>query len=489
MNDSKIGRNDICFCGSGKKYKKCCYLKVATSNSLRMQPTNEQYGKIRKTEGEIVDKFLMPYVIKTFGKEVLEESWSDFIDADLEIPEDQMNLFYENMFIPWFLFNWVPYDLEFAERHKIDQPIAGMFLATKIANNLSEFQQKFILEMLQTYYSFYVVSEVIIDEAIVMKDLLLGSQHRVSEQRGTHYLEPGNIIFSRILNFNEQSICVGMAPLIVPARYYNEILDLRDDLISENSRELDIECLRDDYELEMRLYFFDLIESAMNPAMPVLHNLDGDLMEECVIEFNLLIPIEHAVEKLLGLTLGLDKNKILQEAKRNSNGNIVQVELPFLKQAENKEENILLGHIIIQEKKLTVNVNSRERGQKAIAVISKLLGESADYVSTTTTSMGEIWEKVKESKDVISSSSVRPELAADPQLSEAMNAIVERHWKKWFDEIVPALNNQTPRQAVKTKAGRERLEGLFLLYEEMSGRSDDNIFKPDVDYLRKELGM
>lgn len=25
---SKIGRNDLCVCGSGKKYKKCCYDKI-----------------------------------------------------------------------------------------------------------------------------------------------------------------------------------------------------------------------------------------------------------------------------------------------------------------------------------------------------------------------------------------------------------------------------------------------------------------------------
>ena len=29
----KIGRNDICDCGSGKKYKKCCELK--NINSIR----------------------------------------------------------------------------------------------------------------------------------------------------------------------------------------------------------------------------------------------------------------------------------------------------------------------------------------------------------------------------------------------------------------------------------------------------------------------
>jgi preprotein translocase subunit SecA len=25
--DSKVGRNDLCPCGSGKKYKDCCYWK------------------------------------------------------------------------------------------------------------------------------------------------------------------------------------------------------------------------------------------------------------------------------------------------------------------------------------------------------------------------------------------------------------------------------------------------------------------------------
>lgn len=30
VNDNKIGRNDPCPCGSGKKYKKCCYLNDST---------------------------------------------------------------------------------------------------------------------------------------------------------------------------------------------------------------------------------------------------------------------------------------------------------------------------------------------------------------------------------------------------------------------------------------------------------------------------
>lgn len=27
VKDKRPGRNDLCFCGSGKKYKKCCIIK------------------------------------------------------------------------------------------------------------------------------------------------------------------------------------------------------------------------------------------------------------------------------------------------------------------------------------------------------------------------------------------------------------------------------------------------------------------------------
>jgi uncharacterized protein YecA (UPF0149 family) len=35
----KIGRNDLCDCGSGKKYKKCCETKAATGQSRLLMLT------------------------------------------------------------------------------------------------------------------------------------------------------------------------------------------------------------------------------------------------------------------------------------------------------------------------------------------------------------------------------------------------------------------------------------------------------------------
>lgn len=40
-----------------------------------------------------------------------------------------------------------------------------------------------------------------------------------------------------------------------------------------------------------------------------------------------------------------------------------------------------------------------------------------------------------------------------------------RHWHRWVDEPVPALNGRTPRQAAATPEGRERLEALLTDFE------------------------
>ena len=67
--------------------------------------------------------------------------------------------------------------------------------------------------------------------------------------------------------------------------------------------------------------------------------------------------------------------------------------------------------------------------------------------------------------------------------------MAQAHWENWFDESIPALKNKTPREATQTKNGRERLEALLLEYENYDLKQENNIFKADIPYLRKELGL
>ncbi len=84
---SKIGRNDPCPCGSGKKYKKCCLNKEKTTTSKEQVPlVNELYGNslfsyhnqyvhTKKVKNEEINKKLLniyDYGRKMSPKEVMD---------------------------------------------------------------------------------------------------------------------------------------------------------------------------------------------------------------------------------------------------------------------------------------------------------------------------------------------------------------------------------------------------------------------------------
>jgi hypothetical protein len=73
----KIGRNDPCPCGSGKKYKHCCYGE--NSPVLRQVVTYDDadWTKIRRTEGDVVRRIL-GFALRRYGKEVFQEAQEEF---------------------------------------------------------------------------------------------------------------------------------------------------------------------------------------------------------------------------------------------------------------------------------------------------------------------------------------------------------------------------------------------------------------------------
>jgi Protein of unknown function (DUF2384) len=52
------------------------------------------------------------------------------------------------------------------------------------------------------------------------------------------------------------------------------------------------------------------------------------------------------------------------------------------------------------------------------------------------------------------------------QLAQAVEQLMRRHYANWCDEPIPALGDRTPRQAMATPAGLERVKGLLREYED-----------------------
>src|SRR5262249_54923921 len=83
-------------------------------------------------------------------------------------------------------------------------------------------------------------------------------------------------------------------------------------------------------------------------------------------------------------------------------------------------------------------------------------------------------------------------LCQQPVLQDQFPVRAKAPGKHGFDKSIPALGNQTPRQAVKTEKGCERLEALLIHYERYDrdrGRSYENPFKADIAYLKSVLAV
>ncbi|MFO7896085.1 MAG: SEC-C metal-binding domain-containing protein, partial [Candidatus Cloacimonadales bacterium] len=133
---AKIGRNEPCPCGSGKKYKKCCL------NKNQELSTEFIFRKSREIDLEIIDK-LRHFVGQHFGPEIIHLAWQDFSgDSKAFFSEDNPH---HQLFLPWTLFNWLPaQNDEFdPSQRKYDFTIADFFLE-KYSTQLSSLERIYI---------------------------------------------------------------------------------------------------------------------------------------------------------------------------------------------------------------------------------------------------------------------------------------------------------------------------------------------------------
>ncbi len=486
----KIGRNDICSCGSGKKYKKCC-MKAEKSIVFNIATVDFKWRQIRQLEGAVIDQHLIPYAMEELPEEVFKLALADFFPESF--PEDaDMEIFLHQFFLPWYLFNWIP-DEDFGlEQFDPDKTIAQNYFSF-YEHKLNNQEKRFIEAINQSYYSYYSVLEVELGKSLHVKDILLGTTHTLKEKQGTHHIKRGDIIFSRMLTLDDQSIFIGMAPIIIPTGYQTGLIDFRKWLIEENDDSpLTPKALRDEFDVELFESFFDIVQSLFNRPSPILTNTDGNLIQFSKTYFKLKISPEEALNYLLPLTLENDPEELLQEAKRDKSGKIKRLEFPWLVEGNQKHKNwnnTILGHIVLEQSKLILETNSQERTELGQKMLKQYLGDSLSFQNT----LIETFEQKMKSLPSfgIEKDEESNKLLELPEVQEQLKAMAKTHWESWFDEPIPMLKDRTPRQSAKTKEGRERLEALLLHYErhDLGREKEDDPFKADISYLKKELGL
>jgi len=399
---SKIGRNDPCSCGSGKKYKKCC---LKNNQTTTLSFTRK---KIRQTEAEVV-KEILAYARKHYHEDLILNAWGDFVlwreidmfeeefYPELNEPTPDMIIEFDTLFTPWFLFKWkadkesITLELADLEEQKIKEnlqereksalpakTLAEFYLSAK-TNYLPEFTKSFITQSINQPFSYFLITHVVVGKQMTIKDLFIEREITVEELSASQTLTAGTIIFARVITINNTSIFFGMAPYAIPQTYHKYFIEYREDILMEN--QIIDEQLLQDYDEDFRDSYFDIREQLLNPQMPELHNTDGDKLQLIELHYQIGCSVIDTFEALKTLSL-IPADDLRLDGHYDSSGELISIDFTWMEKGNKQHSgwnNTVKGHLSLKKEKLVIEVNSQQRAEQIKRKISRRLGKKAIF--------------------------------------------------------------------------------------------------------------
>lgn len=260
---SKIGRNDICPCGSGRKYKKCCLLNGKNDeNPYAAMPIIKQYPQEKEKHSIVIleptpfsdvglglEKKILSYVENihpTHFKDAKSHVATTlfrliFRGHDRRIVNNLIEQAVDPFIIPWALYNWVPDLFEQMEQVQNEKGIKDKTMAIEFEQqnniNLTPSETEILNNLNATYFSYYRVNAIGSDGSITIVDLLFNIEHYVFDKQLEPSLNVGGIIFARIVCHRGKDVIYGIWPTLIPEIYSERIGDFKRQCIKLNDNQ------------------------------------------------------------------------------------------------------------------------------------------------------------------------------------------------------------------------------------------------------------
>jgi hypothetical protein len=476
----KPGRNDPCPCGSGRKYKHCCLLKAEA-----LAPDELAWRRVRRAIDPLPDELLRE-AGRHFGATGLQEAWDEFNLWSFEDDAFDAESPYVTLFFAWYLHDWLP-DPEETELPEAvrGQTVAQAYLA-RTGHRLDPLARSYVEACCATPFSFHEVLDCRPGHGLRLRDVLLGTEREVTERTASRTLQVGDLIFAKVVPIEGMHLIEGLGPAAVPPADKLRVIKLRKRIGSAGDL-FAAELLRD-WDIELRELYLSIARRRLDPQLPELRNTDGDPLEMHTLIFDLDAP-EVAVERLADLAAGVYEPDVVRDAE----GRLVRAELVWARRGNATHthwDNTTLGHLCIDGSRLTAEVNSARRAAALRTLIDERLGDTAKARPLIVQSVQSMLERERAPREQAQRQQrENAELAAQPEVQAVLREAVRDHYRAWVDAKLPALDNRTPREAVRDPDGREAVVALIDQIERDGPKLTPPLDPDIVRELRETLGL
>jgi hypothetical protein len=510
----KIGRNEACPCGSGKKHKLCCGAAPETESPLILA-----WRRLNRAVQDHAPK-LLSFIAESHGREAIPEAWEEFTlwsgePFDPESPQ-------VTLFFPWLFHTWRPDPIDSGVEARClrEIPPTQAYLIAR-SKGMDPVLYRYLSACLDSPFGFFEVISVDPGHGLQMREILTETTYAVLERSASGSLKPGDIVYGTVVECDGVVMLEASSPVAIPIGLKPRIVDQRELLLEEEAleREQLLNAVSEEesaeepdvdpaggagagttlskfalcrHDFSNRELYWELVLPLLYPVPPQMHNTDGDPLSMQRLIFAIDSPAEAFVA-LKGLAIGQSEDELLQDAQYAAPGILQRVEINWTKRGNSRHkgwETTVLGRIEIDGTQLTAEVNSAQRAAEFKRLVSERLGKKAHYRVTEIQSLERLMAEARASprKAATQADVDQAALMARPEVQAHLRDMHARHYEAWIDEKLPVLQGKTPREAVRTAAGREKVDALIRDIERMGPRVSG--YDASVaDNLRRRLGI
>lgn len=481
---NKPGRNDPCPCGSGKKYKHCCMNAQQAESPLELR-----WRRVRRAI-ESMAATLLRYGQERYGPALLGEAWEDFcLDDDAGLPEEDTP--HMQVFMPWLFFDWLP---DASGTGVAPAALDGLTLAQAYLRDNARRADPLLVEYMQACcaapFSFCDVVSVRPGQGVTVRDIFNGEEIAVSERSASAQMRAGDILFAKIARLNDIALFEGLTPVMIPPDRKAPILALRKRMA--RGKKAPAAPPPKEWDLDLLDTYHEIVEPILNPRMPQMQNTDGDPFMPHTLVYDIDSP-QEAFDALADLCIVASREELLEDARRDGDGRLAGIAFDWQKAGNRKHKswsNTVMGKIDIDGKRLTAEVNSENRALLFRTLMAERLPGARYRTMSVQSVESMLSEKANRAPTAAERQAEKEREAfnAQPEVRAMIAEEMRRHYREWLDMKIPLLGNKTPRQAVKSRDGRELVEGMLLQIErgiEQAPQIDPAI----VREMREALGL
>ena len=441
----KVGRNQPCPCGSGKKYKKCC-LPASEAHAATPSP-----APVHERDQDLVAQ-MRRYAKRRFG-EAWARAASDFADAAQSV----------QLFGPWSVY---VFEVE-------GRPIVEWFLEERGAR-LGADERAWLLAQQHAWLSIWEVLAVERGKSVTVRDLLSGEQRCVHEVRGSAVLVSRDAMLGRVVDHEGISVFCGIHPRLLPPFEAAEVLRRARSKLRRQSA-VPVEKLRKEvFGRFLIARWEEAVEEmdARTSLPPQLRNTDGEELLFTTDHFSLEAGVRAELEARL---------RAIEGAQPPEEGG--EDCFSFLRSgnAMHKDwENTVIARAWVSEETLKLESNSIARADELRCRIEEAC-------------TGLLRHRAREHSDPLALAERSPPSEPEGELPPGVQQrlvrdLKERHYADWPDQPLPALGGKTPRDAARTRRGRAQVDLLLRQFEHGEGRLPA-AERFDISSLRARLGL